>query len=98
MKFVFLHRRLSPYWVSCLRELKNSGNNILVISYSFSNIAPFKIESIDNLGEIIDRSLVDKSNIIKIIEDFNPDKIVVSGWKDLLYLKTCRYFKSTTKW
>ena len=93
MKFVFLHRRLSPYWASCLNELKNNGNEILIVTYSFNNIAPFEIESLENLDEIIDRSLINKFNINKKIKEFNPDAIIVSGWKDFLYLNTCRNFK-----
>ena len=45
MKFVFLHRKLSPYWISCLRELKNQGNEIFIVAYSFSEIAPLKLKA-----------------------------------------------------
>lgn len=93
MKFVFLHRKLSPYWVSCLLKLKKSGCQNLVISYSFQNIAPFEIESVEKIGEIIDRSVIDKSSMLKKIKEFNPDALIVSGWKDNLYIKICRYFK-----
>ena len=93
MKFVFLHRKLSPYWISCLRELKNQGNEIFIVAYSFSEIAPFEIESLEDIGEILDRSLINKKDILNKIKKFNPDAIIVSGWKDNLYLNICRYFK-----
>ena len=93
MKFVFLHRKLSPYWISCLRELKNQGNEIFIVAYSFSEIAPFEIESLEDIGEILDRSLISKKDILNKIKKFNPDAIIVSGWKDNLYLNICRYFK-----
>lgn len=93
MNFVFLHRRLSPYWVSCLSELKNKGHKILVIAYSFNQIAPFEIDSLENIGEIIDRTSIEQKTIINKIQKFDPNAIIVSGWKDYLYLSICRFFK-----
>ena len=54
---------------------------------------PFEIESLEDIGEILDRSLINKKDILNKIKKFNPDAIIVSGWKDNLYLNICRYFK-----
>ena len=45
----------------------------------------------ENIGEILDRSLIGKKDILNKIKKFNPDAIIVSGWKDNLYLNICRY-------
>lgn len=83
MKLLFLYTELGGYTVSCLNAAAQR-NEILLIRYDVNDEAPFNI--------VLDDSIVDMSSgielkkLFKIVHDFNPEKIIVSGWSNKKYL------------
>lgn len=91
MKILFLYTELADYTLACLRALKNAdpGIQLLVIHYPVNKEAPFLFD-FGNIGEFICLADFPKYALFKkCVSEFNPDKVVCSGWINKWYVRFC---------
>lgn len=96
MKILFLYTELAEYTLACIKALKNSAGNpeILVIHYPVNPEAPFRFD-FSSIGKFISiEQLPDYSTLKQEVDNFSPDKIVVSGWANKKYLRICMNYRS----
>lgn len=86
LNLLFLHSRLSGYWLACLRELAGRGINIGVIAAPVHASAPYK-HSLEGLRCF---------NACSQIECSAFDHLVVGGWSNSEYLNLARRFSRPT--
>ena len=94
-RIAVLFSRLSGYMASCLQHLKESADvELLVYRWAPATDAPFD----DDIFAWIDRLLIksDQSadDIARVLEDFSPDALLISGWMDQDYMRVARRFRS----
>ena len=82
---LFLHARLSGYFVACLKRLRAAGVNVTVIAQPPSSSAPF--DGLDAQG--IDVRYVDESVPFKHVEPL-PSAVVIGNWWNRGYLRIGR--------
>lgn len=97
MNILFLYTELADYTIACIRELKNINSriNVMVVHYPVNPEAPFKFD-FDNIG--VFRSVntyADKNEFLNDINEFDPDKIIVSGWINKWYVSVCRLYRKS---
>lgn len=86
-RLLFLSQELSGYWVSGIEELRKLAN-VLVIHYPTNKEAPFK-QSLDSAYQIKPQSELE---LIKILDEFDPNALFVSGWADKEYKSIAQKF------
>jgi len=94
MKIATLHSRLSGYMAACLKTLK-TRHNVELLSFYFkpSGEAPFDESQFGFIDRLYERNTISKSKMKKLLEDFSPDGIYITGWKIKSDLSIARYFK-----
>ena len=94
MKVLILHRRLSGYFVSCLRELAlNSEHALQTVAWPNQKDAPFDPSLFDEIGIVHNREDYSVDGLRLLARDFKPDCVLVSGWTDKGYLQVCKALK-----
>jgi glycosyltransferase involved in cell wall biosynthesis len=89
-----LYSSLSPYFLCCLRELKQlTDARILVYAWPIHADAPFPPSLFSEIGEVRCRNDFSDQCIEESIHDFRPDFVLTSGWMDKGYLRICRKLK-----
>ena len=99
MKILFLYTELAEYTLACIEALKYSSASpeILVIHYPVNPEAPFKFDS-SLTGEFISiKQFFNYSMLKKEVDNFSPDKIIVSGWANKNYLRICRHYRNKVR-
>lgn len=99
MKILFLYTELAEYTLACIKALKYSSVSpeILVIHYPVNPEAPFNF-NFSSIGKFVSiEHFLDYSMLRKEVDNFSPDKIVVSGWANKNYLRICRYYRSKAR-
>jgi glycosyltransferase involved in cell wall biosynthesis len=92
MNIVFLHSRLSGYFLACIKTLAESiQGTVHIYHYSLNDDAPFSDTTIDGVRFYPreNRSLLQMTTQI---DELTPQIIFCSGWFDKDYLKVCRVF------
>lgn len=95
MKILFLYTELAEYTIACMQALKNHTDvdDILVIHYPINPEAPFKFNFSD-IGRFVSISSFDKKKeLFNLVDNFHPDKIIVSGWINKWYNEVCRRYR-----
>lgn len=97
LKLLLLYSRLSGYLLSCLRELKDSGDiEIAAITYRGSSNAPFEFEAQETPFSWEKHSdELEYAEILEISREFNPEVVIMSGWMNRKYLRTARELRRT---
>ena len=94
MKVLILHRRLSGYFVSCLRELAQSSEHaLLTVAWPNQKDAPFDPSLFEEIGTVHNREDYSVDGLRLLARDFKPDCVLVSGWTDKGYLQVCKALK-----
>lgn len=95
MKIVVLSTRLSGYMSSCLETFKQQENAELLL-YIWPNQldAPFNVNEFEALGRLHNRFDFTDDKILSSVLSFEPDAVLVSGWKDKGYVGICRQLKA----
>lgn len=92
-KIVFLYTEIAGYTVACLKALKQSGTEVLLIRWPVNPEAPFKFNLTGITEDFEKDEFGSLAAIEKKVEDFKPDCIYVSGWIDHDYLKIAKSFR-----
>src|SRR6187431_305047 len=94
MRIVFLCSHMAAYYWVCFKKLLETEDmDVLLIHWPAIKDAPYQFESIPRLTKVFDKSKFDDVVLAKIVYDFQPDVLYVSGWSDKLYLKIARQLK-----
>ncbi|NEQ81888.1 MAG: glycosyltransferase family 4 protein [Moorea sp. SIO2I5] len=95
MKIAILQTRLSPYFVACLRELKQqTAAELLIYAWPNQPNAPFDSRAFADLGKVFNRYEYSNNAILNQLLAFSPSAVLTSGWKDKGYVGICRRLKS----
>lgn len=90
MRILFLYTELAEYTIACLNALKQQAVSVSVVHYPINPEAPFAF-NLEGVGSFHDLSGIHSyTELEKLVDDFNPDKIVCSGWINKWYLRICR--------
>lgn len=94
-RIAFLYGGLSQYFLSCLRALKEDHEvQLLLIHWPVSEIAPYEHSNLDWIDHIHERRAMSVDDMRRIVQDFDPHVIYLTGWMDKSYLKVARECKS----
>jgi glycosyltransferase involved in cell wall biosynthesis len=94
MRVLILYRRLSGYFVSCLRELAlNSKHALLTVAWPNQKDAPFDPSFFEVIGTVQNREDFSVDALHELARDFKPDCVLVSGWADKGYVQVCKALK-----
>jgi glycosyltransferase involved in cell wall biosynthesis len=96
MNILFLYTELAEYTIACLQALKSEPgvDKILVIHYPINPEAPFKF-NFNNIGQFVSiSSLKKEEELFNLVDNFQPDKIIVSGWINKWYNQVCRNYRN----
>jgi len=89
-KIAFLYTEIAGYTVACLKALKASGTDILLIRWPVNPEAPFQFD-LSGIAEDIQKSeLPSAADIETKVREFAPDVLYVSGWIDKDYLHVAK--------
>lgn len=92
MRILFLYSEIMGYTEALLAALKKNHNaSIKLVHWDHKKVSDYRLVVSGN--DIISRSNIDLTNLINLIDQYNPDLIYVSGWMDKLYLKGVKYAK-----
>jgi glycosyltransferase involved in cell wall biosynthesis len=96
-RIAILWTHLSGYFNASLTELKRRGISLFVSAYTSSSKAPFADEAfrwLENEKYLSwNGGAVDYMSMLRELEKFNPNVILVSGWNQFAYLRAARRFK-----
>jgi glycosyltransferase involved in cell wall biosynthesis len=82
-----------PYNMACLNKLTEISNfKIILIRWDEKVLTPYKPEPNTSI-KIIKRSEINLTSIKKIINNYNPEMLLVAGRMDKLYLEASVYAK-----
>ena len=89
-----LASRLSGYAAACLRCLgEDYGVERLVFRWRPSEEAPFDASNFAGIGALYAKQDVGPGEMMGLLEAFQPQALLVSGWIDADYLRIARRFK-----
>ena len=95
MKIAILNTRLSGYMKSCLETFKRQSNaELLLYVWPHQADAPFEGSEFASLGALHNRNDFSDRTIYQSVVNFQPDAVLVSGWKDKGYVKICKQLKA----
>ncbi len=90
-KIAILYSNLSGYTAACQRALKKrSGAELLVVHWPVDAEAPFNERVYGHIDHRYSRDQYDAEGIIRLLDDFSPDVLLISGWMDKAYLTAAR--------
>ncbi len=93
-RVAILYSRLSGYSAACQRALKDLyGAELLVVHWPVDGEAPFSDDIYGHIDHCYDRNEYDAAGIIRLLEEFQPDVLLISGWMDRAYLKAGRVMR-----
>ena len=93
MKVSILYTELADYSIACFRALKDCNVELMLIHWPINPEAPFKFD-LSFCDEVISRNERSEESLIKLVQGFNPDLILCSGWMDKTYLKICKQHRN----
>lgn len=90
-RLAVLFSRLSGYMAACLEALHEEyGVELLVIRVPPAENAPFDDRHFDWIDRLYDRDAVTVEEMKRLVGDFDPDAVFMSGWFDDGYLQVAR--------
>lgn len=89
---LFLYTELAGYTLACLRAAVEKGLEIHVVRWPVNKEAPFAFQDTAQI-HLYNRSDLDETALIELVNKVKPSVILSSGWLDKGYLKVCRHFK-----
>lgn len=94
MTILYLYTELMGYQIPVLKEYVSKYDaDVHVVHWDHKKLTPYIPPVIENVT-YYNRSNLDYSGMIKLVEKINPNIIFVSGWMDKKYLKIAAKFKN----
>ncbi len=94
LRIAILYSGLSGYTAACQRALKSLYDaELMVFHWPVAGEAPFQNEVFRHIDQAIDKSTVSRDEILRNLESFRPDFILMAGWMDADYLHVARRLK-----
>ena len=93
-RIAVLHSELSGYMSASLKQLHERYDvDLLVFHWQPVREAPFTWQQFSWIGRLYAKEKYTRSELIKVLEQFEPQAILMAGWMDSDYLYTARHFK-----
>jgi len=94
IKVLVLYTSLAAYFYKCIEELTKQKNvKVKIVAFPKDKNAPYNFPENKNI-EILSRTQFNNSQLIEMVEEFEPDIICVSGWTDKGYKAVGKQFKT----
>jgi glycosyltransferase involved in cell wall biosynthesis len=94
MRFVFLQIGMTGYQDACLRALRAHGNEILNVFPEAYHNAQFDAQSFRDYGEaLIWDTEPSADELIRKVEEFAPDVIIMASWQQPAYRKVMAHMR-----
>jgi glycosyltransferase involved in cell wall biosynthesis len=90
MRILFLYTELAEYTMACLQALRKQKATIMVVHFPINPEAPFAFDQEAKAGFFDLSAIPDYASLEELVNRFQPDKIVCSGWINKWYLRICR--------
>jgi glycosyltransferase involved in cell wall biosynthesis len=94
-KIAFLYSEVAGYFMACANSLSQHAE-VLIIRWPTNAEAPFQFEPTDQL-RVVPKSDYTTAQLKNMLDEFNPDIVVCSGWMDKDYLKLVKGFNKKVK-
>ncbi len=75
-----------------IEELSQRKHQVHIVRQPVNKEAPFEFSFPEGV-RVYERNDYNKSSLLQLAKNINPDIIIASGWIDKAYLKVCRAFK-----
>ena len=93
MKILYLYSEIMPYNIPVLEEfVQNCNCEVHVVHWDHKGLNPYKPPKFGNVI-YYKRSGYNKSQLLKLTREIQPDIINISGWMDKDYLSVVKKFK-----
>jgi len=93
-RITILYSKASGHSLACWKELKARYNiELQVFHWKVSQDAPFELNDLDWIDHIHMRENYNAQQMIKLVQDFAPQGIYISGWMDRGYLEVAKAMK-----
>ena len=93
-RIAILYSNLSGYTAACQRAVKEAANaELLVIHWPVAKEAPYDDHIFGHIDYRYSRDQYTAHGIVKLLSDFSPDVVIMSGWMDNAYLQAARYMR-----
>jgi len=97
-KCIFLFTELAGYIVACMKDLAATGLvEVHVVRWPVNAVAPFKFSLEGENLHFYERASFSDEQLLKFVNDINPDIIFCSGWIDKGYMAVCKSYRNKTK-
>ena len=90
---VFLYSEIAGYFLASVKALAVHAN-VLIIRWDVNEEAPFIFDFPKNV-ELVVKSDLSYSHLLKKVKSFEPNCVICSGWMDKDYLKIVKSFKKS---
>ncbi len=91
-KILFLYTEIAEYFLAAVEELSRRAE-LHIVRFPVNKEAPFEFRKLPKV-KFYDRNKFTDENLIKKLQEINPDLLIVSGWVDKGYLKAAAVFKN----
>jgi len=91
MKVLILYTELADYTVACIATFRKKypRAKVLVFHYPVNPEAPFAFSDISSDAFICVNDIKTFAEMKRIVQSFNPDVVICSGWTNKWYLRIC---------
>ncbi len=93
-KLLFLYNELAGYFLACIDKLSMLYDvDIHIVRYPLNPVAPFEFKFNDHV-KYYERKNYNRTQIIALAKEINPDFIYTGGWMDKDYIAVSKSFKN----
>lgn len=91
-KALFLYSRMAGYFIACVKRLTEAYPvDVHIVRLPVTDVAPFNFSALPNVY-IYDRYDYDDEQLLRLVNEINPDFIFCNGWIDRTYMGICRKY------
>lgn len=94
LRIAVLFSRLSGYMAACLKAVHEKYQvELLVVRIPPTSAAPFEERHFAWIDRLYDRADLSQHDLERLVENFQPDCVLMAGWFDKGYLRVARRMK-----
>ena len=92
-RLAVLYSELSGYIMACFDKLRSEHDvELLVFRWPIVDEAPFDEGQYTSIDSLYSKASYTVDQINSVIDEFNPQAIIMSGWMDRDYMRVARRF------